>query len=487
MEYLQSIHRVIETQASSIAIQGPETRLSYAELGLVISQIKHELKQAGVAEKSYVGLYVDDKVLAIASIVAILDYGCAYIPLDPIYPADRLAYMLENAAADYLLCDTECEFAGTTQAIDIRHLSQTTETLPKHKHSKASIDPASPAYLIYTSGSTGKPKGVIMPQGVLNNLILWQNNHYPNEYRPKTLQFSSLSFDVSFQEIISTLSLGGTLYTLSPELKQDFKSLAEFIVKHSIERLFMPYVALKNLMQWFVRLNLTPSSLKEVITAGEQLIITDDIRQIFTQLKDTSLSNQYGPSESHVVSEYILQGEVTNWPEIPPIGQAIDQASLLILDEQLAEVNNGEVGELFIGGPVLASGYINNPDETGKRFIALGEGAQATRFYRTGDLVYQDKQGNLHYSGRMDNQVKLSGYRIELSEIEAVLMKHKDIDNAAVGVLEKNGQKSLIAFMESTNPQPANSACVACWRGGWWNVVSVVSACFTADGMLTAT
>ncbi|WP_156499952.1 AMP-binding protein, partial [Oleiphilus sp. HI0061] len=279
MNFIDTVKQNFDSIPTSIAIQDNQVSISYAELGQLVAGINSRLKQLELEQGSYVGLYFESKPLAIASMIALLDYGCAYIPLDPIYPNDRLAYMLENANASFVLCDRVCEFAPkSTKSINFSQTFPTEETLEQVLANKsqafknfgidsAQLEESTAAYLIYTSGSTGRPKGVAMPHGPLNKLIDWQNAHYNENYAPKTLQFSSLSFDVSFQEIFSSLSLGATLYTLDPLIKQDFKSLAEYILEHQIERIFMPYVALKNLMQWFVRLNIVPKSLKEVITA----------------------------------------------------------------------------------------------------------------------------------------------------------------------------------------------------------------------------
>ena len=451
MYYIDQLSKNFDNLATSIAIQDEQNTLTYRELGLLSSHINCLLDNKGTKPGDYIGLYVESRPLAIACMVAILQRGCGYIPLDPIYPDDRLAYMLHNANAQFLLTDTNCPFAPEcTKSIDISTSLKSFKKQSSGFPTATTITAESPAYLIYTSGSTGQPKGVAMPQGVLDALIQWQNKGHTKHRCQRTLQFSSLSFDVSVQEIFSTLSQGGTLFTLTPQIKQDFKSLAEYIEQHDIERMFMPYVALQGLMQWFVRLNLTPKGLKEVITAGEQLIITQDIRSIFKRLPAATLSNQYGPSESHVVSEYILQAPADEWPEIPAIGKAIENAKLFLLNEQQQFVKNGEVGELYIGGPVLASGYINNESETSKRFLTIEINGEKTRVYRTGDLVSEDNNGQLHYSGRVDSQVKISGYRIELSEIEAAILKQKNVTDAAVGVAESNGQKRLIAFIVSS-------------------------------------
>ena len=215
------------------------------------------------------------------------------------------------------------------------------------------------AYVLYTSGSTGKPKGVCMGHTPLVNLILWQHKHSIAGIGTKTLQFAPLSFDVSFQEIFATLTTGGTLVLIEDDLRLDPQSLLNFIQQENINRIFVPFVALQYLTESADANKNYPSSLQEVMTAGEQLKVTPQVVNFFKALPNAVLYNQYGPTECHVVTELKLDGDPAFWPALPSIGKAIDNTEILILDEKLNLLPNGEIGELCIAGKCLAEGYLN--------------------------------------------------------------------------------------------------------------------------------
>ncbi|MDO3722400.1 amino acid adenylation domain-containing protein [Marinobacter sp. chi1] len=418
--------------------------ISYAELLDNARVIQARIQRMGVKPGLPIAIHAHDRELAITAIIAILRHGSPYLPLDPLYPADRLDYMVNHAQVALTISDND-DFRSTVgDHLDLGELSFSGSS--DVDAGKANITPDSSAYVIYTSGSTGTPKGVLMNHGTLDNLIAWQNERYEPEARYRTLQFSAFSFDVSFQETFSTLAMGGTLYLIEDTTKQDFRRLLEFIDEHRIERIFLPYIALLQLVMWANRLKLYPSSLKEVITAGEQLVISKELRTAFSGLENAMLCNQYGPCETHVVSEYQLHQPTDNWPALPPIGLPITSAELLVLDDHQQPVTPGDVGELYIAGPVLADGYINSPEQTAERFIEL-QGPEPRRAYRTGDLVSVNSNGEYAYHGRMDNQVKIRGYRIELSEVEVRLLDTGLVSEAAAAVQQVGEQKRLIAFV----------------------------------------
>jgi len=447
--FLQQFERTALAFPESIALWSAGKTTRYDTLNNNALIIQSLIADSGIGQDSPIAIHTQDRTLAITAMIAILRHGCAYLPLDPVYPKDRLNYMVSHAEVSMTITDNDDFRSPVGVHLDLREISF--DQIPEDRPETFPITTDSNAYVIYTSGSTGKPKGVLMNHGTLDNLINWQNNHYEHNTRYRTLQFSALSFDVSFQEIFSTLTQGGTLYLIDNELKQDFHRLLDFINEQRIERIFLPYIALLQLVMWANKLNLYPESLRDIITAGEQLVISEELRTAFNAFKGATLSNQYGPCETHVVSEYRLHWPADHWPTLPPIGKAIDQAELLILDEQQQPVATGEVGELFIAGPVLAHGYINSPEQTQQRFISLqdSDSGVSIRAYRTGDLVSWNDQGELLYRGRIDNQVKINGYRVELSEVEAKLLDTGLVKEAAVAVQDIRGQKKLVAFVTS--------------------------------------
>ncbi|WP_286219876.1 polyketide synthase [Marinobacter apostichopi] len=446
--FLAHFERTVQACEDSPALWSETNVVSYGSLSQRALVIQAKIAELGIDCDVPVAIHTQSRELAITAMIAILRHGCAYLPLDPLYPKDRLDYMVSHAQAALTITDNDQYRAPVGAHLDLRGIDF--EQTIANCSTNAVIAPDTNAYVIYTSGSTGQPKGVLMNHGTLDNLIYWQNQHYTTSARFKTLQFSALSFDVSFQEIFSTLTQGGTLYLIDSELKQDFRRLLEYIDEQGVERIFLPYIALLQLIMWANRLKCYPSSLREVVTAGEQLVVSREIRTAFNALNRATLSNQYGPCETHVVSEYKLSWPADNWPALPPIGKAIEQAELLILNDSLEPVDQGDVGELFISGPVLAHGYINSPDQTLDRFITLPS-APDHRVYRTGDLVSRNADGDLLYHGRIDSQVKINGYRVELSEVEARLLDTGYVGEVAAAVHEVNGQKKLVAFITASS------------------------------------
>jgi amino acid adenylation domain-containing protein len=321
------------------------------------------------------------------------------------------------------------------------------------------VNLANLGYVIYTSGSTGKPKGVTMTQLALCNLIWWQLQNTKVSSQSKTLQFSPISFDVSFQEIFSTWSSGGTLVLIAEELRTDARALLNFLKKQAVERLFLPFVALQQLAEVAESTELVPDNLREIITAGEQLQITPAIAYLFSKLNNARLSNHYGPSESHVVTAFTLNGSVKTWSPLPPIGHPIANTQIYILDSHLQPVPIGVFGELYIGGFGLAKGYLNRPELTTEKFIPNPfNHDQKARLYKTGDLARYLADGNIEYLGRIDNQVKIRGFRIELGEIEVVLAQHPRVAETVVIAREDTpGDKRLVAYIVSQPEQPHNS------------------------------
>jgi len=443
-------------QPDLIAIIADGKSYTYSQLESLVEAILVKLHVNGLKADETVGIYLQDRLHSIASIIAIMRLGCAYLPLDPAYPKNRLEYMIDNSCVKYVLVDEyqiDNSNALTIPIKNIEPVQSSSQVIPKPKLPEL-------AYVIYTSGSTGNPKGVMMKYQVVSNLISWQNSQYSSSSRYRTAQFSQLSFDVSFQEIFSTLCAGAELVLVPENIKRDFKALLQLLHEQKIERIFMPYIALLHMAQWACRLKLFPQSLQHVITAGEQLIITDEIREFFSQCDNTRLYNQYGPSETHVVTEYVLPEDVSSWPDVPPIGKPIEKAELYLLNENSA-VMQGELGEIYVAGDVLAAGYINNDAETNKRFVQLKINNQNIKAYKTGDLAVIDKAGNFLYKGRVDDQVKISGYRIELSEVESALLKCQGVNQAVVSVLERiPGQKELIGFVVPIDDADLNTSFV---------------------------
>lgn len=426
------------------AIVSDNGQITYSELAESVSLLAAVILEQAT-DQELIALSTTRSPEMIIAVLAIIKAGKAYLPLDPAYPEQRLIEMTENSGVKFCICPENEIPLFSTLNLNCIELDKVPETMLtnaiKGTHS----------YVLYTSGSTGKPKGVFMTQIAMVNLLEWQNVESFSGPESRTLQFAPLSFDVSFQEIWSTLTTGGALYLISDDLRLDPHNLLNFIAEHKIDRIFLPFVALQFLAEAAAGSNVFPASLREVITAGEQLKITPQVRTFFGHLPECVLYNQYGPTECHVVSQLKLEGNPDTWPALPNIGKPIAHTEILILDENLNLLAPGDTGELAIAGLSLASGYLNRPDLTAEKFIHLPGDQKLV--YRTGDIARILADDTIEFLGRKDDQVKIRGYRIELGEIEVRMNHIPGIKQAVVINREFAGQQRLLAYMIAGNPE----------------------------------
>ena len=441
------IHKTFEKAADQFpnktALSMGAKKLTYNDLEKRANQISNLLSFSGVKPGDVVGICLKRSPDLIAGLIAILKAGAAYLPLDPEYPAERLKFMVSHSKINVMICQSDYSSLFDDESVNKIILDETDLSFLSDARHTVSTKEIKPAYVIYTSGSTGQPKGVVLGHEALSNLITWQNKQTRNLAELKTLQFTPVSFDVHFQEIFSTLSSGGELVLIDEGMRLNPVELLKNLNDNKIDRIFLPYVALNQLAETASKMNLVPTSLTEVTTAGEQLKITPAIRDFFSKLNYAYLYNHYGPSETHVVSSLTLSGDPASWPNLPSIGKAIDNSALHILDDKLMPVSVGSEGELYLSGVCLAEGYINSPELTSERFIqhkTLG------RLYKTGDISVLENSGNTQFLGRKDGQIKIRGYRIEVGEIEVSLQKVAGINQSAVKVIEVDQDKWLVAY-----------------------------------------
>ncbi len=430
-----------------IAVYFHDDKLTYAQLDEKSNQLANYLIAKGVKPGSLVGLCIERSCNLIVGVLGILKAGAGYVPLDPEYPQERLQYMIETAQMPLLITNQNLvnklpESKAEKILIENIQSGNSATSTKTIQHPSTDI-----AYVLFTSGSTGMPKGVAMPHKPLVNLITWQLKNTAVLEGGKTLQFAPISFDVSFQEIFSTLSCGGTLVMIEDELRLNAVNLLNFVAKEKINRVFLPFIALQHLCEVAENFSGDLSSLKEMITAGEQLQSTQYIRNFFKRNKKCVLWNHYGPTEGHVVTAYKLGADPDQWNALPSIGKPIDNAEIYILDENGNPLYENQEGELYIAGVSVAKGYLNRDDLTKEKFVDNPFSKGAT-MYKTGDLAKYLADGNIEYFGRIDGQVKVRGYRIELGEIELTLDKHSSV-NAAVVIAREDepGDKRLVAYL----------------------------------------
>ncbi len=437
-----------ERTPDAIAVHYEQHSLSYRELEARANALASLLQGYAIGPGARVGICVERGLNLGIAVLGVLKSGAAYVPLDPTYPRQRLNMMVDDSGAGLLLVSSVHRglFEIGPLTLDIETIAAepadaSTAPLP------VVFDPQQPAYLIYTSGSTGNPKGVPLSHRALANLIHWQLRQ-PGFFEPaRTVQFTPLGFDVHFQEFFSTWACGGTLFFIADDTRRDPVKLLAFINKHAIERLFLPFVALQQLLEIAVNYGPIPRSLKHIVTAGEQLQINHTIAEFFRLLPQCRLHNHYGPSESHVVTAYTLPTNVDDWPTLPPIGQPISNTRILLLDSKLQPVANGTSGELCISGDCLANGYWQREALTTERFVSHPQALGGT-LYRSGDLARMDEHGELHYLGRLDDQVKIRGHRVETGEVESHLRRHPEVRDCAVVASDDSGSdRKLLAYL----------------------------------------
>ena len=435
----------LRVQPDAIAVVEQQCNTSYRTLNTQANQLAHALKAKGVQQGDHIGVMIPRGLPVLSSLLAIWKLGAVYAPIDSDYPDNRIALMLSESNITSAIVDSDKSAArlGLNQQVVLAHLG---ETLSYANISDYSPDAQSGAYLNHTSGSTGKPKGVLVPHQTLISLMAHQCRQGSLlSVKQRTLQFSSLNFDVSLQEILTAFSTGSPLIILDKESRMDMAKLAEHIVTHRVERLFLPYAVLQVLSYEVSKNKQQFTELKTIVTAGEQLQITPEVKAFFSINANCRLINHYGPSETHVATEYVLDSDVESWSAFPPIGTLIQGSYGAVLDKHQQPVLVGMVGELYLGGQCLATGYSNDPAQTAERFELLDiiQTGVMKRWYRTGDLVRQNKHQQLEYIGRFDSQVKLRGFRVELGEIENVLLQHDKVNDAVVSVYNEN---QLVAY-----------------------------------------
>ena len=453
----RTLHQWFADQASQepdkIALLFMDAGIAYSELNERTDLLAQVLMAKGGGPDTIVALMVERSFEMVMGIIGILKAGGAYLPIDPVYPEERINYMLADSGVKMLVTAGNLEGEKVRRWEGEKVLLEEIFRSPKNSSHLLTFLPSYPlspgnlAYVIYTSGSTGNPKGVMLQHGNLVNLLFWGFKFTDLDFS-SVLQFATISFDASFHEIFSTLLSGGKLTLIPEELRTDVPGLLNLIERNEIKTVFLPISFLKIIFNDPNHAQMFPGCVKHIQTAGEQVVISERFSN-YLKTHGIYLHNHYGPTETHVVTSFTVDpsGEI---PALPPIGKPLANTLIYILDRYLDLQPIGLVGELCIGGIQVGRGYLNNPELTFEKFIFNRSDRSNKTYilYKTGDLARWLPDGNIEYLGRIDHQVKIRGFRIEPGEIETQLLDFNGIEAAVVvpGEDEKD-DKYLCAYI----------------------------------------
>lgn len=445
----KTLHGLVQecaaANAGSIAVIFENETLSYDGLNRQANRLAHFLRaRLDVHTGERVGVMMRRSTGMIVALLGVMKAGAAYVPINPMQPWATSSYMIDNAGVKTLIVDSDsvsqaAVFSGELFVADVE--LQTLDT--SEANPDLDLPGASLAYVIYTSGSTGLPKGVAVGHSAIVNTILWRNEFYRFDDSDVSLQIPSFAFDSSVVDIFCALCAGGRLIIPREELRLDAQYLKEMIGKHGVTRLILTPSYYKVLMR-----DLGEAALRSITVAGEATTL-EMVSEHYKRIPQAAIYNEYGPTENAVCSTAcVLQpGDKT-----VQIGRPISNVKVFVVDENMKILPAGMPGEIVLGGAGLALGYLNQSELTAERFIPSPfSEVYSGRLYRTGDWGYWTADGALEFLGRLDNQVKIHGFRIELSGIEAKLAQHPGVKGAAVVCKELGGDRYLAAYVSGSD------------------------------------
>lgn len=437
--------RSVDNYPSNIALICDNAFISYQELDCRANQLAHYLYQHNIKKGSVVGILLERSIESYISILAILKLGAAYVPIEADYPDDRINYIFSDLPFNAVITSTIQTSQRTLdwpKSIVLDQINQELSLLPSSRQ-KFIDDPSdchNLCYVIYTSGSTGKPKGVEITHGNICHYVKVASELYEMTPDDRVYQGFSLAFDASLEEVWMAFANGAALIACTAKEVRSGLGLISFLKQHRVS-VFSTVPTLLSSLEGQI------PDLRLLILGGETC--TSNLVKRWSR-PGLRVMNTYGPTEATVIAtcfECHPDQEVT-------IGQPLPGYEVVVMDEYLQEVREGQSGELCIAGPAIARGYVNRPENTAEKFV-FNPSNQDQRLYRTGDLVFKDSCGNIHFAGRVDDQIKLRGFRIELNEIETVMMEFTGLSQAVVS-LHQLEQPTLVAYLLIDKSNPFN-------------------------------
>ena len=449
------VHDLVQLQASAtpdvVALVSGNRHVTYRELNARANQLAHRLRSLGIGPDVPVGLCMERSVELPIAALGILKAGGAYVPLDPTYPSRRLSMLLEDSGTPVVVTQPGVAGklpAGTWETVVLDGDGLGSSVVDSTVLPVANTTPKNLAYVIFTSGSTGRPKGVQITHGSLNNLVTWHRHAFNVSPVDRATLLASPGFDAAVWEIWPYLTAGASVQVVDEAIRTVPDALRDWIVRTGITISFLPTVLAESIMglQW------PPGSAFRVLLTG-----ADTLRRYPPRDLPFTLINNYGPTECTVVAtsgriypeESSEESRDKRSNKLPSIGRPIDGVGVYFVDEHLQRVPNGTPGELLIGGRGVGRGYLNAPELTAEKFVPdLFGGDPRARLYRTGDLGRLLPDGQIAFMGRLDDQIKVMGHRIEPNEIVTVLDRHPEIEASFVCTYtDPSGGQRLVAYV----------------------------------------
>ncbi|MFG3207097.1 amino acid adenylation domain-containing protein [Streptomyces sp. NPDC048192] len=425
------------------AVTDATSTLTYRQLQERADALSVHLADAGCGPRTLVGIALHRSADAVAAVLAVLNVGAAYVPLDPAYPVERLRAVVTDARPRLVLAD-DLEEAARLLGDDVPAVA--VGAIPPAPAGGAAgvprgqAEPHTPAYVIHTSGSTGRPKGVVVPHRAIRSRVIWETDAFPSGPGDSVLHRTSLAFDISLQEIFPPLVTGARVVVADDDGQRDPAHLVRLLARENVTTLALVPSLLRALLDEDEGLRSCPR-LREVFVGGERL--DRPLHDRFLRHATARLHNMYGPTEYAVDATYWTCRPLPPGQEVP-IGHPLARTALYVLDEALRPVPDGATGQLAIAGDQLALGYLGDEEATGRAFPD-NPFVPGTRMYLTGDLVRRRPDGALEFIGRGDDQVKVRGHRIELGDVEAHLLDLPRVRAAAARAFtDPDGQDTVL-------------------------------------------
>ncbi|SEB03868.1 non-ribosomal peptide synthetase, partial [Alkalimonas amylolytica] len=463
---VQPVQHMFEAQArlqpTQTALLDDENKYSYQQLEQRANGLAHLLRDEYQCQSGQlVAFCLPRGIGQISTMLAILKAGCCYMPLDPSLPDERLHQIVRQYPELLVLTDQQnagrFSASASASASALRLLLDIPLAMKEQPPEVSDWRPEFPVYLLHTSGSTGQPKAIQMPhRALVNHLYSLQQDTCVLQGPNRSLHYASVGFDMSFTDIFLTLSGGGQLVLMDGARQYDPAYLAQLVEQHQLSTLNLPYAMLAMLAEHLQQQQQTLPSLQCITVSAEQMKITEALRSWAERQPQLQLLNHYGPSETHVVTSWKLSGPPQQWPVLPPIGLPLANIRCYVLDAQRQLVPAGVVGELYLGGACLSSGYLGQAGLTAERFVQDPFSTeQAAQMYQTGDLVRRRYDGVLEYIGRNDFQIKIRGFRIELGDVEAALRQCGVSECLALALADARGDLQLVAYYRAETERDA--------------------------------